>query len=307
MTAYNAMPYLEPAVRSVLDQTFGDFEFIVINDGSTDSTGAFLDSVDDPRLKVFHEPNRGTAGGSNFGLQYCTKKYVARMDADDISLPTRFEKQYEFMEANPDVSLVGAQVQVLGEKELGIKIQMPMEHDEIFESLKKLNHGMSHGSCFYRNQLIQEMGGYWKVHRTFDDWDMFLRMGEVGKLANLPETLYLYRTLSGSLVGSRLGEMRDYYWYSIECSNRRLAKQPPISLEDFLSKRNQRSWFEKTFERLEVYALNQYRQSTAEMSGGQRVMGRLRLMWCAACSPTRTLNRIGRIFSSKRQNAATAK
>ena len=97
MTAFNGMPYLQPAVESILNQTFNDFEFIIVNDGSTEeSTREYLDSITDPRVKVFHEPNRGTAGGSNFGLQHCTRKYVARMDADDISLPTRLAEQYEF-------------------------------------------------------------------------------------------------------------------------------------------------------------------------------------------------------------------
>ena len=302
MTAYNATPYLEPAVLSILNQTLADFEFIIVNDGSTDQTRDYLDSITDPRVRVFHEPNRGTAGGSNFGLKYCSRKYIARMDADDISLPTRLEKQYQFMEANPEVSLVGSQTQVLGEKGLGIEVHLPTQHEQIFKSLMTLNHGIAHGSCFFRNSLLQELGGYWKVHKTFDDWDMFLRMGEVGQLANLPEILYHYRTLADSLVGSRLKEMRDYYWYSVDCSRRRLAGQSVVSAEEFFKNRCQRPWFKKFYESLEVYALNQYRLSTAEMCGGKKGLGRLRLFWCALCSPTRTLNRLLRYFSAERRN-----
>lgn len=301
MTAYNAMPYLESAVDSILKQTYSNFEFVIVNDGSVDGTQEYLNSVQDPRIRVFHEINRGTAGASNFGLSHCNGKYVARMDADDVSMPTRLEKQFEFMESNPEVSLVGTQTQLLGEKELGMKPAMPLEHDEIFDALKKLNHGIAHGSCMYRNRLIQQMGGYWDTHRTFDDWDMFLKMGEVGRLANLPELLYQYRLLAQGLVGSRLGEMRQYYWYAIECSERRTQNAPPISFEDFIANSGRQTWLGKKIESLEVYALNQYRISAADLINGQKLRGYSRLILAASCSPTRTLNRVQRTLLNWRR------
>lgn len=299
MTAYNAMPYIELAVQSILDQTFTDFELVIVNDGSKDDTAQYLDNIKDPRVKVFHEVNRGTAGASNFGLQYCGRKYIARMDADDVSLPTRLEKQHAFLEANPDVALVGSQTQIFGEKGMGMKIEIPTAHEQIYESLLKLNHGMAHGTCIYRNELIKKIDGYWKHHRTFDDWDMFLRMADHGKLANLPEVLYQYRTLPSSLVGSRLEEMRSYFWYAVDRAKRRRAGESEISPEEFLSKFNNRPWIHRVSDKLGIYALNQYRLATAEQCDGHPVRAFVRLGWAAMCSPKRTLNRLGRIYSSR--------
>jgi len=310
MTVYNGMPYLKPAVDSILEQTYSDFEFIIVNDGSTEeSTRDYLDSIEDPRVKVFHEPNRGTAGGSNFGLQHCKRKYVARMDADDISLPTRLEEQYEFMEANPEVSLVGTQLRIIGEEKLGIEVQIPTTHDEIYSALLTLDHGMNHGSCFYRNELIQKIGGYWKVHKFNDDWDMFLRMGEVGKLANLPKVLFYYRTLPGSLVGSRWREMREYFQYAVDCANRRKSGEEIQTPKAFFAKLANRPWLARVTESMGIYSLAQYRIATAEICAENKVRGYSRLAWAAMCSPKRTFNRIWRILTvgKQKKNLAQAK
>ena len=155
MTVFNAGVYLPPAIDSIFNQTFQDIEFVIVNDGSTDGTAEYLDSLTDPRVRVFHEPNRGTAGATNFGLPHCTKKYIARRDADDLSVLTRLAEQFLFMEANPDVALVGTQVQVIGESESGMTIPLPTRHKEIYGSLIDLNHGMCHGSCMFRNDLSE--------------------------------------------------------------------------------------------------------------------------------------------------------
>ena len=299
MTAYNAMPYLRASVESILDQTFENFELVIINDGSTDDSRDYLDSLTDVRVKIFHEKNRGTAGASNFGLQHCRRKYIARMDADDISLPTRLEKQYAFLEANEHVSLVGSQIQVVGEERLGMVIAIPTEHETIMEALMSLNHGMNHGSTMYRNELIKNLDGYWKKHHTFDDWDMFLRMSEVGQLANLPEVLYQYRTLPSSLVGSQFYEMRKYLRYANACLLMRQAGKPEPVLEDFLREYDERPWYSKLLDVFDNYALSQYRRGVSEICVNQKLQGYSRLALAGLCSPSRTLQRIRRELNTK--------
>lgn len=294
MTTYNAMPYLPASVESILGQTYENFELIIIDDGSTDDSRDYLDSLTDVRVKTFHEKNRGTAGASNFGLQHCRRKYIARMDADDISMPTRLEKQYAFMEANEHVSLVGSQIQVVGEKGLGMVIAIPTEHKAITDALLALNHGMNHGSCMYRNELIKQLDGYWKKYHTFDDWDMFLRMSEVGELANLPEVLYQYRTLPSSLVGSQFYKMRKYQSYANECLRMRRAGSPEPILEDFLRKYDERPWYAKMLEVVDNYALHQYRRAVSEICVNQKLQGYSRLAFAGLCSPSRALQRIRR-------------
>lgn len=297
MTAYNAGKYLQPAVESILNQSFRDIEFVIVNDGSTDRTAAYLDSIEDSRVKVFHEHNRGTAGATNFGLQFCTRKYVMRMDADDISMSSRAEKQYQFMESNPDVALVGTQVQMIGDEKPGWEIALPLSHDRIVSALMNLHHGMCHGSSMFRNELIQQIGGYWKEHRTYDDWDMFLRISEHGTLANLPEVLYQYRLLPSSLVGSNSLEMRAYYQYAVDRAMRRKEGRPAEPVEVFLNQHYSRPWMKRKMESIGVYALDQYRVANSEICHGSIVKGYGRLAWAAFCSPKRTVNRISRTLA----------
>src|SRR5262245_44814994 len=101
MSVYNGMPYLTEAVDSVVGQTLKDWILLIIDDGSTDGTAAYLDSLTDPRIQVVHQENRGLAGALNHGVDLCQTEYLARLDADDVALPTRFEKQLAFLEARP--------------------------------------------------------------------------------------------------------------------------------------------------------------------------------------------------------------
>jgi glycosyltransferase involved in cell wall biosynthesis len=305
MTTYNAMPYLPAAVDSILSQTFTDFELIIVNDGSTDeATRSYLDGLNDPRVKVIHQDNRGTAVASNLGLQHCRRKYIARMDADDVSLPARLQAQYDFMEANPDVAMAGSQLRVLGEKKTGFQVHMPLDHAAIYQALVSLNHGICHGTSVFRNQLARELGGYWDVHGHHDDLDLTLRMADKGRLANLPNVLYLYRVRQDSLVGTRLPEIRKYFYYTVDCARRRregLAQQSP---DTFFKRWEQRPWHQKAREAMDVQALEQYRLATVDICAGRPCRGYLRLAWSALCSPSRTLNRLSRIIAGARVKQA---
>lgn len=116
MPTFNTpVEFLEEAVNSILAQTFRDFEFIIIDDCSTDDSRFYLDSLRDERIRLIRNPeNLGVTKSLNIGLKAATGKYVARMDSDDISLPTRFEKQFAFMERNPDVVLCGTNIKSFG-------------------------------------------------------------------------------------------------------------------------------------------------------------------------------------------------
>ena len=109
MPAYNAEKYITEAIDSILFQTFKDFEFIIINDASTDSTKDIIESYKDPRIKlVNNEQNKGVAKSLNIGISVACGKYIARMDADDIALPERFQKQFDFMEQHPNIDVCGS-------------------------------------------------------------------------------------------------------------------------------------------------------------------------------------------------------
>src|ERR1039458_3032292 len=109
MAVRNGMPYLTESIESILAQTMRDFEFIVINDGSTDETERYLGGLADSRLRIFSQANAGVGASANRGIALARGRYVARMDADDVSLPTRLERQVQFLRENPEVALVGTQ------------------------------------------------------------------------------------------------------------------------------------------------------------------------------------------------------
>lgn len=117
MAVYNGADYLVPAIDSILQQTYSHFEFIIINDGSTDDTTKILQHYEqlDERIKVYAQANQGLPISLNRGIRLARGKYIARMDADDISLPERFAKQVEFMESHPEVGVCGTQIKMIGE------------------------------------------------------------------------------------------------------------------------------------------------------------------------------------------------
>jgi len=304
MTVYNGMPYLRPAVESVLAQTLRDYRFVIVNDGSTDGTAAYLNQLGDPRVFVLHQANQGTAAAANRGLAHCDTEFVARMDSDDISLPMRLETQLAFMKANSQVGLVGTQVAPLGSVRAGRSLRLPTTHVGIDAALLAGRHGLAHSSIMLRRNLLQRIGGYWS-QPLVDDWDMMLRMGEVGRFANLDQLLHLYRVHAGSLNGSGMRRMRLSIDFACELAKRRRAGQPAISLADFQHAREARPMWRRGWDQLHAYALGQYRLAVAEQCGGRPVWGGLRLAWAAACAPQLTVQRIGRMaggfFKNSRQ------
>src|SRR5688572_26833706 len=141
MTVYNGMPYVEEAIESVQRQSLTNWELIIVDDGSTDATPAFLDALADQRIRVIHQPNGGPPVAANRGLQLCRAEFTARMDADDVAQPSRLQRQREFLLAHLSVGLLGTQVAPLGQRP-GRSLHLPREHAAIFEALMQGRHGL---------------------------------------------------------------------------------------------------------------------------------------------------------------------
>lgn len=298
MTVFNGMPYLADSVESVLGQSMSDFEFIIVDDGSTDGTAQYLASLNDPRIKVVRQENGGTADAANHGLKYVNAEFVARMDADDISMPNRLEKQLAFMTSHPEVGIVGAQVLPLGHQKVGKSLNLPQSHDDIFGALMTGRHGLAHSALMIRTQTLRDVGCYWEF-RLIDDWDMMLRMGEVSKLANLPDVMLHYRVHSGSLNGQSMVKMYRNIGYAIDCAQRRQSDRDLISYEEFLEYKDGQAVWVRWPERTHIFAMTQYRLATAEILGGRKLKGYSRLALSSLCSPSRTFHRLGRIFGAQ--------
>ena len=299
MTVYNGMPYLPQAVESICAQTHADWRFVVVNDGSTDGTRDYLSTLRDDRFLILHRENAGTAAAANHGLEFCNTRYLARMDADDISLPTRLAEQVAYLDAHPEVGLVGAQMAPLGSAGIGASLRLPTDHDTIMHALLSGRHGMAHSCIMLRTELLKQLGGYWS-YRLNDAWDMMLRMGEVARLANLDRVLHHYRVHDRSLTGSRMRRMRQSIALACELARRRQAGLPTITLDEFQARWDARPWWRRVAESIDLYARCQYRVAQAELYGGRPVRGSARLAWAAFCAPQLTIERLARITSRLR-------
>jgi glycosyltransferase involved in cell wall biosynthesis len=191
LPAYNAQDYLTEAIESILNQTFNDFEFLIFNDGSTDSTKTIIDSYNDKRIKAFHsDENKGYVHWLNIGLKDSQGKYIARMDADDISLPERFQLQWDFMEKHLDVGVCGGQIITTGTNE---PIKKPLTDDEIRWWFFK-GCPLTHPSVFIRKAILDKWNlTYDKKLQPAEDYDMWWRMAQVTKMANLTQVLLKHR------------------------------------------------------------------------------------------------------------------
>jgi glycosyltransferase involved in cell wall biosynthesis len=197
MSAYNAADYLRESIDSILAQTFGDWEFIIIDDGSTDETLAILRQYEsrEKRFRIISRPNTGLTKALNEAVAAARGEFIARMDADDISLPQRFEKQIAYLRASPDCVLLGAQIELIDP--LGLKIALDhrkLNHDEIeAELLAGKGGSVVHPACMMRADAVRKIGGYREHYNNSEDLDLFLRLAEVGRIANLPDVLLKYR------------------------------------------------------------------------------------------------------------------
>ena len=197
MPVYNCGPYLAAAIESIREQTLADFEVIVIDDGSTDGSARIIDDAaqSDARLRVIRRPNTGIVGALNDGLAAARGRYIARMDGDDLSLPSRFARQLDFLQANPSVTLVGTSVEFIDARGARLKLYRPPRSGAAIRSaLLDGNSGaLIHPAIMGPRDVWLRLGGYRPAYNYVEDYDLFLRASLLGPLANLPETLLRYR------------------------------------------------------------------------------------------------------------------
>lgn len=204
MSVFNGKRYLREAVDSILNQTCTDFEFIIIDDGSTDGTAAILDSYIDPRIRIIRQDNQGLTKSLNRGIQEATGNFIARQDADDRSFPNRLATQTAFLRSHEDITLVGSAVEVInGDGAVLATFRHPTDPEEIRKTIGNYN-CFWHGSVMFRRDSFISLGGYDEAFVTAQDYDMWLRFSERYRLANLTEPLYAYRFTADSITVKRM-------------------------------------------------------------------------------------------------------
>ena len=195
LPVWNGQRFLAEAIDSVIGQTFDSFELIVVDDGSTDRTRSIALEIarTDPRVIVIDLAHGGVGRALNAGIHAARGRFIARMDADDISLPSRLHTQVAFLEAHPECVAVGCDFEVTDEDGLPIgALRFPRRHREITRSLIS-GTGVSMSAVVMRKEAVLAAGGYMDADLPAEDVDLWIRMQEIGTLANIPEQLYRYR------------------------------------------------------------------------------------------------------------------
>lgn len=193
MPVYNGEKYIGEAIESILNQTFTDFEFLIINDGSTDSSVEIISSCKDPRVRLVHNAkNLGLVKTLNIGLKLSQGKYIARMDCDDISLPGRLAKQVAFMDAHPDVCICGTWIRTISAT-TGDIWDYPCDDPTIRCSLI-FGSVISHPSVTIRKEGLEKHQLFYdERYIHVEDYEMWVRCSRYVKFANIPEALLQYR------------------------------------------------------------------------------------------------------------------
>ena len=211
MSVYNGEKYLRSSIDSILDQTYKNFEFIIINDGSTDSTKEIILSYDDPRICLIdNEENMGLTKSLNKGLKIARGEYIARMDADDVSMPGRFESQIDFLNHHQDYAVVGTFLKVINEdSKVVFTIEKPTQHADIREFLNKDN-CIGHGSAMIRKTCLQNVGFYDESIEKSQDYELWLRISQNYRLANIPQYLYMWRNHKENISEKHRNEQKHF-------------------------------------------------------------------------------------------------
>lgn len=201
LPVYFGERYLRESVESILTQTYSNFELIIFDDGSKDGSRRILESYNDPRIRLIFQENAGLPETLNRAIALCKGRYIARQDHDDISLPTRLQKQFEFLEANADFAMVGTSADIWSEEKIS---QRRHAHPSDYATLRfelLFNNPFVHSSLMFRSQVFQEVGLYStdSTRQPPEDYEFISRIARRYPIANLKERLVIYRETSNSM------------------------------------------------------------------------------------------------------------
>lgn len=213
MPVHNAEPYVAQAIESIRSQSFEDFELILLDDGSTDGSLAELrrHARQDSRITLISRPNTGIVGALNEMLAHARSALLARMDADDIALPDRFRVQVDFLEASPKTVCIGGGIELIDSRDRHLLTPPPVRgNDQVQAEALCGRTPISHPAAMMRADAVRAVGGYHPESYPAEDLDLFLRLGEIGHLDNVPDLVLRYRVHSGSI--------------SVRLSDRQIAK-----------------------------------------------------------------------------------
>jgi glycosyltransferase involved in cell wall biosynthesis len=239
MPVYNAERWLEESVLSVLNQDYAAFRLLCVDDGSTDASPDILRGVADrdERVVVLAQANAGPGAAFNRGLAYALRHdypYVARMDADDLSLPARTRQQVELMERHPETAACSGQATYFTvDRDPCGASRIPVLPDDVRREILKGGRGLIQGATLFRTSALQAVGGYRAEKTPAEDTDIFLRLSEMFPLRSVPDVLYRIRICADSHSLQNIYQTRLYHHYFLHLASLRSRGFSEVSVEDF--------------------------------------------------------------------------
>jgi len=239
MPAYNAGKYIDEAITSVLEQSFADFELLIINDGSTDETEKIIRSFKDPRIVLINQKNKGIAATLNTGLNLAKADYIARFDADDICYPNRLKIQYDFITTYPGYSIIGSAADYIDANGHFIFTHHPQGHlNEEIQQLKYSVCPFIHSGVFYKKNVIVNNGGYNEYAYTYEDHFLWVNILKSEKACNLSQALIKVRLNPESITIDEKWHSRKFRAIkNSTLKNRSISESDGIELYQISGKR----------------------------------------------------------------------
>jgi len=228
LPVYDGEPFLVEAVHSILAQSLRDFELIAIDDGSRDGSGEILGRLarNDGRLTALHQDNAGMVASLNRAIALARGEFIARMDQDDVAHPERFARQVAFLDTHPDIVVVGCAVTLIDECGKHIReVDYPCTPEAVAEFLQ-IGAPLAHPTVMMRRAAVLSVGGYRQAYRFAEDYDLWLRMAERYRLANLPDRLLLYRQHASKQSSTYAVEQRFATRMALAAARCRRAGKP---------------------------------------------------------------------------------
>tara|TARA_E500000331_G_C17235553_1_gene704601 strand:+ start:29 stop:1075 length:1047 start_codon:yes stop_codon:yes gene_type:complete len=212
LPVHNCEFYVKQSIQSILDQSFIDFELIIIDDGSTDNSFEIIKGFEDQRIRVFTQSNQGLSATLNRGISLSRSSLIARQDADDISLPNRLKLQVDYMHSHPEIVLLGSAAQIIDKDKLVNRFRIPPLTSKQCRYTLLFENCFTHTSIIIRKFVFDEIGVYStsKNRQPPEDYELWSRISRCFEIANLPDKLVLYRESPNSLCRRDIADLKKH-------------------------------------------------------------------------------------------------
>ena len=285
---YNGMPYLCDAINSLLNQTFRDFVVYAIDNGSTDGTREYITALNNEKIRYVRLEEKNLVKALNKGFELVDTPLIARMDADDISHPLRFEKQINFLDKNKYIDLVGSNGQYIsahGNKHFDINV--PLTHDKIIQTMTRKRNAIIHASIMFNSEIIKLYGNYNIKYFPCEDYEFFMRIGNKIRFSNLADRLYQFRIRNGSILSHNIKEsIKLYYYISYRYSSDYNNSTP--------NNKSIKNFHLSLIDQFDIVSVSIYRKGLHYYLNVNKIIGLLYFLLASLINPERLISAIKR-------------